>query len=69
MKYILIAAFLSGCAAQELSPQSHHCGVSRDAPIVGEHQHMGLREPVEMHDTPTRGTQMDREIYPEGYER
>ncbi len=69
MKYILIAAFLSGCMAQELSPQSHHRGVSKDAPIVGEHQHMGRREPVEMHDMPVHGTQMDREMYPEGYER
>jgi hypothetical protein len=55
MKYLLIAAFLAGCTTYELSPQSHHRGVSKDAPIVG-------------HDDPVRGTQMDVEMYPEGYE-
>ncbi len=69
MKYILIAALLSGCVTTDLSPQTHHRGVSRDTPIVGEHQHLGRREPVEMHDMPVRGSQMDHEIYPEGYER
>lgn len=68
MKYILIMAFLAGCTTYELSPQSHHRGVSRDAPIVGEHQHMGRREPIELHDMPVSGSQMNAEMYPEGYE-
>lgn len=55
MKYLVIACLLTSCTTIELSPQSHHRGVSKDAPFVG-------------HDAPVRGSQMDREMYPEGYE-